>query len=213
VIHGWRSETFPVNTSWGAPSAFRIERAAVPHLGVGGYGVHLNGWVRRHDGLHMWLARRARDKPTWPGLLDQVAAGGQPVGIGLRENMIKESQEEAGIARALAEQMRPVGVVTYVYETPEGLRPDVVYAYDLELPESFEPRNTDGEVDGFELLPIEEVAALVREGTGFKFNCALVVIDFLIRHGLVDESEPDYVALVTGLRAGGPQHAGTAAAA
>ena len=51
-----------------------------------------------------------------------------------------------------------------------------------------------------------EVAALVREGTAFKFNCALVVIDFLVRHGLVDEGDPDYVSIVRGLRSGTPAH-------
>ncbi len=202
AIRGWRSETFPVATAWGAPPALLVERAAVPHLGVGGVGVHLNGWVRRGREVHMWVARRAEDKPTWPGLLDQLAAGGQPVGIGLRENMLKEAEEEAGVARSLASRMRPVGIVTYVFETAEGLRPDVVFAYDLELPESFVPHNTDGEVSGFELLPIEEVAAIVRDGKAFKFNCALVVIDFLVRHGHIEESDPDYVAIVQGLRAG-----------
>ena len=203
VIRGWRDELFPVSTSWSAAPAFLIERAAVPHFGAGGHGVHLNGWVRRGTQVHMWVARRARHKPTWPGLLDQIAAGGQPAGIGLRENMIKESAEEAGIPRPIAERMHAAGAVTYVLETEDGLRPDTVYVFDLELPGSFEPRNTDGEVEAFELLPIEEVAAMVRDGTGFKFNCSLVVIDFLIRHGLLDEREPDYVAIVRGLRAAG----------
>jgi hypothetical protein len=39
----------------------------------------------------------------------------------------------------------------------------------------------------------------VEAGDDFKFNCALVVIDFLIRHGLIAPDHPDYVALVRGL--------------
>jgi hypothetical protein len=35
----------------------------------------------------------------------------------------------------------------------------------------------------------------------FKFNCSLVVIDFLIRHGLIAPADANYFELVTGLRA------------
>lgn len=41
------------------------------------YGVHVNGYVKKEGQLSMWVARRSKDKPTWPGLLDHVAAGGQ----------------------------------------------------------------------------------------------------------------------------------------
>jgi hypothetical protein len=49
------------------------------------------------------------------------------------------------------------------------------------------------------LVPIDEVAAIVRETEQFKFNCNLVIIDFLVRHGLIGPDEPDYVAIVQGL--------------
>ena len=62
------------------------------------------------------------------------------------------------------------------------------------------PRNTDGEVDSFYLWPIERVMREVLDGGSFKLNCALVVIDFLIRHGYIRPEEPDYRRLVAGLR-------------
>ena len=34
----------------------------------------------------------------------------------------------------------------------------------------------------------------------FKFNVSLVIIDFLIRHGLIDPEHPDYLELIAGLR-------------
>ena len=37
-----------------------------------------------------------RSLRAWPGQYDQMAAGGQPVGIQVRENMIKELAEEDG---------------------------------------------------------------------------------------------------------------------
>ena len=51
-------------------------------------------------------------------------------------------------------------------------------------------------------MPLTEVAAIVNETCDFKFNCNLVVIDFLIRHGYLNaDNETDYSALATGLHA------------
>jgi hypothetical protein len=41
-------------------------------------GVHMNGYVTLPDGgKELWVARRSRAKPTWPGKLDHIVAGGQ----------------------------------------------------------------------------------------------------------------------------------------
>ena len=74
------------------------------------------------------------------------------------------------------------------------------FCYDLELPADFVPRNTDGEIERFELWPIEQVMETVAETTKFKFNCNLVIIDFLVRHGLIPPDDPDYLEIVRGLR-------------
>jgi hypothetical protein len=50
------------------------------------------------------------------------------------------------------------------------------------------------------LWPLARAAASVRETDAWKFNCNLVVIDFLIRHGFLTPDEPDYLELVKGLR-------------
>jgi hypothetical protein len=76
----------------------------------------------------------------------------------------------------------------------------VIYTYDLELPADFEPRAHDGEVEAFELWTLDRLADTLREGEEFKPNCALVAIDFLVRHGYIDPGEPDYLAIVAGLR-------------
>lgn len=203
-IEAWRDEPYPVTPDWHMPPLMRVERAACPHLGIRAFGVHLNGFVRKGDGLHMWIARRAYDKPTFPGMLDNMVAGGQPLGIGLMDNMIKECGEEAGIPKDIARKALPVGMISYTHQPPEGCKPDQMFCYDLELPEDFTPRVTDGEVEEFYLWPVEKVAAIVRDSFEFKFNCNLVIIDFLIRHGVIDpDNEPDYAALVLGLRTGG----------
>ena len=171
----------------------------MPWLGVRGYGVHMNGFVRGADGLKMWVARRSLSKPTGPGKLDQMVAGGQPADIGLYDNMLKECAEEAGIPRDIARHVRAVGAITYALETSVGFRPDLIFNFDLELPEDFSPVNTDGEVDAFYLWPMEQVMETVRDSDAFKFNCALVIIDFLVRHGYIAADDPDYSDIVEGL--------------
>jgi len=200
-----RGEPFPIAPRWGMEPFGEMDRRWVTHFGLPAYGVHLNGFVRKDRRYYMWLARRAKNKMTYPGLLDNLVAGGQPARLGLRENMIKEADEEAAIPPELAARIQPVGQVTYMMETEEGLKLDTLFNFDLELPPDFVPVNTDGEVEEFMLMPLSEVAAIVRESFDFKFNCSLVVIDFMIRHGfLTPDVEPAYVDLCTGLHAAFP---------
>jgi hypothetical protein len=199
TIEPLRGEPYPVLTAWGKPALLCIDRAAVATFGIAAYGLHVNGFVRRPEGLSMWIGRRAADRAIAPGKLDNLIAGGQPAGLTLTENLIKESAEEASIGADLARRAVPVGALTYRMETREGLKPDTLFLYDLELPESFVPRNTDGEVSSFDLWPLARVADTVRDSDDFKFNCSLVVIDFLIRHGFLTPDEPDYLDLVKGL--------------
>ena len=200
VISGWRDELYPVCETWGAAPVLLLERAAVPFFGVTAYGVHLNGFVGSGDRQKMWIARRSLSKPTGPGKLDQLVAGGQPHDIGLRANMIKECHEEAGIPEVLARAVRAVGTLSYILESDAGLRPDIIFNYDLELPEDFQPLNNDGEVAAFYCREMPEVMETVNTGAEFKFNCALVQIDFLIRHGHIPADHPDYAAICSGLQ-------------
>ena len=199
LIRGWRDEAYPVASRWRAPPLMLMERAAIPYFGIRAYGIHMNGYVRDGGRLAMWVARRARDKPTYPGMLDNMVAGGQPVGISLADNLVKECAEEASIPAPLARQAVPTGAITYRHEMADGLKPDVQFIYDLELPADFTPRNDDGEVEEFYLWPIEKVVATVRDTRAFKFNCNLAIIHFLVVHGLIPPDDPDYVDIVEGL--------------
>lgn len=197
----WHNELFPVGAHFNAEPLFHIERSGLPLLGLPAYGVHINGFVRRPDGLHMWIGKRAEKDRLFPGLLDQIVAGGHGAGYSLRETVIKESGEEASIPEHLAQRAVPVSTISYTLALWGGLRQDTLFNYDIELPDDFVPRNADGEVDSFRLLRIEDVAEIVRTSFSFKFNCALVIIDFLLRHGILDpDSESEYHGLVKGLR-------------
>ncbi len=199
-----RGELYGVYPSWGAPPLLALDRAAAAYFGVISYGVHVNGFVRGDDGeIALWIATRARDRSVAPGKLDNMIAGGQPYGLSLRDNLAKEAAEEAAIGPELIAAAVPTGIVTYRVETPPGVKVDCLFIYDLEVPAAVVPRNTDGEVESFALLPWQRVAELVRDTEDFKFNCNLVIIDFLIRHGKIMPDHPDYIALAAGVRSWG----------
>lgn len=200
VLTGWRGEPYPVGGQWGGPHAFEVERAAAPFFGARAYGVHINGYVRKENGLHMWIARRADDRPVCPGQFDNMIAGGQPVTLSLKENVIKEAGEEAGVPPDLAATALPTGAITYCAESDIGLKPDIMFCWDLELPADFMPLNADGEIAEFRLLPAAEVMEIVDTTFDFKFNCNLVIVDFCIRHGILPPEHPDYEKILRGLR-------------
>ena len=201
VITAWRDEPYAVAARLDGPLLMLMDRAAIPKFGVRASGVHVNGFVREGNRLSMWIGRRSPDKQTAPNKLDQIVAGGRPAGMTVWQTVVKEAEEEAGIDKALAARAQPTGAISYWTERREGLRRDVLFVYDLELPKGFVPVNHDGEIAEFQLWPIERVAQTVRDTDDFKFNCSLVVIDFLIRHGqLSPDDQPDYVTLVQGLR-------------
>ena len=199
-INGWRDEHYLISDSEGTP-LFSIERSATALLGVLNLGVHLNGFVRRTDGIWLWMARRARNRPRYPGKLDQMVAGGMTAYQSPQQVMKRECQEEAGVPMTLAETLKSVGLVTLCHHNSKGqLRREIIYTYDLELPETFQPCNQDGEVEEFQLMPIAEVMRLVAETDDIKINCNLVVLDFLVRHSILHADQACYAELVEGLR-------------
>lgn len=180
----WRREAFDIRAEPDGPVLAQLDRGALPSFGVLAVGVHVNGLVRRPDGLHLWVARRAKNKLLDPGKLDHIVAGGVPAGLTPAETLVKEAEEEAAIPEALARQARHVGTINYAMERAEGLRRDLLHCYDLELPTDFSPHAADGEVEAFELWPIERVLRTVRDTDDFKFNVNLVLIDLFRRLGL-----------------------------
>ena len=50
-----------------------------------------------------------------------------------------------------------------MYEDERGVFPETQFVFDLEMPESFQPVNIDGEVDAFYLLTIEEVCGFLSQ--------------------------------------------------
>jgi hypothetical protein len=56
-------------------------------------------------------------------------------------------------------------------------------------------------VDEFYYWPMERVATTVATTNDFKWNCNLVIIDFLIRHGIYLPRDDYYSTIMDRLRA------------
>ncbi|RVW47552.1 Nudix hydrolase 20, chloroplastic [Vitis vinifera] len=125
-----------------------------------------------------------------------------PHGIACMENVMKECEEEAGIPRSMSKEAVPVGAVSYGDIDGYRYKRDVLFCYDLKLPEDFIPKNQDGEVESFRLIPVSQVADVVRRTHFFKSNCSLVIIDFLFRHGYIGPDSLGYLELLQSLRSG-----------
>jgi thiamine pyrophosphokinase len=194
-----RGEAFDVRATPDGPVLARLDRGALPAFGVISQGVHVNGFVRRPTGLHLWVGWRSATKPVAPGQMDHIVAGGIPAGLTPAECLVKEAAEEASLPAEIAARAVPVGRVSYVMANEEGLRRDVLHCYDLELPDGVIPRPQDDEVERFELVPAETMLRTVRDGGPVKFNVNLVLADFFLRHGLLSALTPAEVAR---LRAG-----------
>lgn len=182
-----RGEAFDVRETSTGPVLATLDRGALPAFGVMSQGVHVNGIVRRADGLHLWVGIRSRDKAVAPGQLDNVVAGGIPAGLTAEETLVKEAAEEASLPPDLAASARPAGRVSYVMANGEGLRRDVLHCYDLEMPEGVTPRPGDDEVERFELWPAARVLEAVRLTDSVKFNVNLVLIHLFLREGLLQD--------------------------
>ncbi|KAF9134843.1 hypothetical protein BG015_003363 [Linnemannia schmuckeri] len=205
-LSGWRDELYgvythnanPLTTKGGA--ALAIERSACGIFGVHAYGVHMNGYVRtgpRPHQVKMWIARRSATKPTYPGMLDNMVAGGMGFGHSPAYTILKESMEEATIPIELARNAIPVGTISYIKLSKDetDTQPETQIIYDLELPADFTPIPCDTEVENFRLWSMDEVLESIRSGE-FKPNCACVCLHFMIRHAvLTPENEPDYLEI------------------
>ncbi|KAF8096526.1 hypothetical protein N665_0307s0053 [Sinapis alba] len=202
IIPGIRNELYPVKPSFHSSALFSLERAAAPYFGLKGYGVHMNGYVERGGQKFLWIGKRSLTKSTYPGMLDHLVAGGLPHGISCGDNLVKECEEEAGISKAIADRAIPVGAVSYMDINQYSFKRDVLFCYDLKLPEDFVPKNQDGEVESFKLIPVAQVANVIRDTSFFKANCSLVIIDFLFRHGFIKPESSGYLDLYRSLRNG-----------
>ena len=201
VLRSWRDELYPVAS---LDRSVTMERAGSPLFGIQTFGVHMTAFCRvPHQGMMLWVPCRAANK-TYGGMLDNSVAGGIAAGEEPFESMLREAAEEASLpADAVKRSIRAAGTVSYfhVRDARAGgeislLQPETQYVYDLELGAEVVLKPSDLEVQDFKLCTMGEVTQALR-ARKFKPNCALVLIDFLIRHGVITaQNEPRYLDIV-----------------
>ncbi|KAL3318440.1 hypothetical protein Ciccas_002911 [Cichlidogyrus casuarinus] len=196
ALRSWRDEQFGVYLQNRSTVLFKMERAASTMLGIVRYGVHVNGYCfSPQNELLIWVALRSSEKSTYPGMYDNIVAGGLTYGLSVRECVEKECVEEASVREdLLRDNLKPVGLVSCINEDDRGISPQVDFCYDLLLPFGYQPINKDGEVQEFILVDNRSVLALITSEK-FKPNSALVILDFLYRNGLLkpDDDIPSYL--------------------
>jgi 8-oxo-dGTP pyrophosphatase MutT (NUDIX family) len=183
-VTGWRNEKFsywpdaiilanghPIEPTDALSAAFEMERAAYRFFGLRAHAVHVNGFTE--DGF-LWCGRRSLTKATDPGMLDNIAAGGLPVGESLQTCGVREMAEEAGLSEALALTAVAQGQVTTCRSVPRGWHHETLWVYNLLMPADVQPVNQDGEVAEFSLLsPAQVVQAIASKRMTVDAACVL----------------------------------------
>ena len=199
ILHKEHSEYFKIV---GATEFVQVERFAGPLFGIAGRGAHLTGYVRDQDGLKIWVAKRSRHLFTFPGLLDSTVAGGVKASDTPLTCILTESVEEASLQPSyVSSHIVPTGIITLANHNPSSglFHSDMVYVYDLPMPANMVPVPGDDEVEEFVLMGAVEVMERMLKGE-FKPNVCCVMIDFLIRHGVITEGMEDYEEICARLR-------------
>ena len=158
LILAWRDETYAILTKLGDPPLALIERATARFWGTLTFGAHANGYVADAAGrpTHLWIARRALNKATDPGKLDNLVGGGVPHGQTPFEALVREGYEEAGLPAELMHRAVPGRVIDVACDIAEGFMHEQLHGFDLCLPADVVPVNQDGEVAELRCLPVEE---------------------------------------------------------
>ena len=198
LLHGQHSELYPII---GAKYPIAIERFARSLFGITARGAHLTAYTITEAGMKIWVPRRSAHLYTYPNCLDTTVAGGVTAGEGPFECIVREAAEEASIPEDIVRtEASSCGVLSYITLREsrgggeEGLVcPDLIYVYDLKLTPDVIPKPGDDEVSEFYLWDVDEVRQGLARGE-FKTNSALVMIDFLIRHGFITTDNETHFA-------------------
>ena len=195
LVRAWRDETFALSDPETGQRLAGMERAACRFWGTLTLGAHANGYVANAQGRpsHLWIARRSLSKATDPGLLDNLIGGGVADGQTPLEALVREAWEEAGLSPAQIESAQQGPVLRLHRDVAEGLQLEDLHTFDVALPPGLQPVNQDGEVAGFECLPVQQALAEAA-GSGMTVDAALVTLDFALRHRLLEPAISDLLS-------------------
>ncbi|EPX74787.1 thiamine diphosphokinase Tnr3 [Schizosaccharomyces octosporus yFS286] len=192
VADQWRDELYSVFGPNGEV-AIAVERGGYWLFGFVSYGVHCTIYIppTPTTPMRLWVPRRSPTKQTWPGYLDNSVAGGITHGDSIVGTMAKECLEEANLSVSHS-NLQSRGIVSYIkFARQKWYQPELQYVFDIPINEDTKLRPNDGEVAEFHLWTLDQVIQGLAEQR-FKPNCALVILDFFIRHGILSPEHPQY---------------------
>jgi 8-oxo-dGTP pyrophosphatase MutT (NUDIX family) len=176
-LRGWRDELLDITTATGNTIG-AIERAASRPFGIRTFAVHLNAWTRTGE---IWIARRALDKATDPGMWDTLVGGLACSGESLDQALVRESGEEAGLDADHIVTRSPLRHVLRLHRRlPEGYQVEDLLVSDCTLAEHITPANRDGEVSEIASVTIDRALQMVADGA-FTLEAALVIAEAIVR--------------------------------
>ena len=198
-----------------------VNRNTAPYIGIDSVGVHLHCYVRQTEGTTVngvWLAKRAPNKSHHPNYWDPTVAGGQPANLSILENIVKEGHEEAGVpskwiqcdgtsidasATVFTDHTNdPLTITTAKPDGPSCMKRSLYYSCDLQVPPNWKPTAVDGEVSEFKLYSVDELEDELRYGNSVRPAMRAVLVDFMIRHGVLKEEEQILAELGDAMRRG-----------
>lgn len=188
LLDGWRNEKFDVADVQGKP-LFALERAAFRPLGLLSHAIHINGLSNEGGEWKFWIGKRSPYKAVDPNKLDNLVGGGVASGESIREAMLREGGEEAGLDAAQLADASYCGCCLSIRHVSRGLHREKLHIFDVVLPPGLVPENQDGEVSGFVLMSPLALAEAMSEGRLMNDAC-LATLDAFLRHGLLDAGHP-----------------------
>ncbi|KAG9243120.1 NUDIX hydrolase domain-like protein [Calycina marina] len=208
IIDHWRTHsTFPMlehlrgeQMAIYSPSGSiyaNIDRNCVPVFGFVAYYVYLIAYThhRGADGqreLRIWIQQRSSSKTWHGGMLDCTVAGAIQAGQTPDESILRESKEEASLPLSVLAGAKPIlpgsNRLVNMRQVDGFFRPACGFGYELELKAGEEPVPSDGEVEAFQAISVEDVKRKLKDRE-FMPNAAKVLVEWLGRKGQIAEED------------------------
>ncbi|KAH8598191.1 thiamine pyrophosphokinase [Bisporella sp. PMI_857] len=198
-LSSWRGEAFPLRAAHGE-QVLDMDGSGAGILRFPGGGVHMIGYFNTKDGLRYWIPRCAQTKLSYPGMLDNTVGGSLQSGEDPVECIIREADEEASLSQDFTRQhVKSSRVLSFQMaqwdDGDPGFQAQLMYLYEIELPEGLILKPNDEEVDSFSVMTLDEIKDALAKGE-FKLNCAMTWIAYMIRHGYITpENEKNLVEI------------------
>jgi 8-oxo-dGTP pyrophosphatase MutT (NUDIX family) len=192
----WTNELVPVYSPTGE-HVVSITANSAHIFGTVSFGVSLIAWTTTANGRLYWLQKRSMNRAHHPGKLDTTASGALRSGERVIDGMVREAEEEANIDKTyLYENLRSCGTITYHLSwnsdgSPASL-PHVLYAYEMELAPGMTPGPSNGEVESFVQMDLDDVRVALF-GDEFKPIVGVHWVGHFYRHGIMNPENEAHI--------------------